>query len=229
MDGRGCDAKDLRSPPDIDQVAVGRSGFRVMAWNLPRASQISDATGVEAVAISGGLALAIEDSGNDLIGMQLCETANKVYRIFVGAKGLLAGTGGTVQFDPAQQAGVPAQGEMDPILAARRPDDHFLKHRAQQFLLVACRGCGGVPDTTKIRTEREDCIAVGGIEQTGPISLAVLQLLLGVIERLEASLPFRFQSTCNQAVFRIDRTIATFGPCRLVACPFDRQPPCSRA
>lgn len=164
MDGRGCNAKDLRSLPDIDQIAVDNGGgFRVIAWNLPRASQASDPTDVEAMATGGGLTLAIEDSGNDFIGMQLRETANKINRILVGSQAPLAGTG-AVQFDPAQQAGAPAQTQMELILAARSPDHYFLKYRAQQLLLVACRGCGGVPDTTKVRTEREDCIAVSGIE-----------------------------------------------------------------
>ena len=93
--------------------------------------EIADPIGVEAMALGSGLVLAIEDAGNDLIGMELGEASNQTDRVLIGANGPLAFTR-AVKLDLGQHAGASVQGEMNAVPGVRLAADRHERAPAER-------------------------------------------------------------------------------------------------
>ena len=138
MHARGCDAEYLRRLGDVDQFAIGGRGRWIEARNAPVSAEIADARGIEGMPVGGCLALAIEYGGDHRVGMEPSETADQIDDVVVGAD-RRPPFARALEFDLGQQAGPPAQCQVDMMFAARGKNDDLIKHRAQQLLPVACR------------------------------------------------------------------------------------------
>jgi hypothetical protein len=114
---------------------------------------------------------------------------------------------------------------MRAILVLVDCDDDFLKQRAQQFLLVAWRGGRRVPNRRQINPEGEHAAALVGAEHSGPQGFTVCEFGLGLLEFAQAVLPLGLETTGDETVVGVDRTIPTLSALGLVVCPLHREAP----
>ena len=82
------------------------------------------------------------------------------------------------EVDLIERAALPAQGEVGGRLVAIDLDRDVLDEGAQQFLAVARRGRGRVPDDRVIGTKREKAVAFGLREDRQTFPFAGLELRL---------------------------------------------------
>ena len=153
--------------------------------------------------------------------MEPGETANQIDGVLVGPNRRPA-LAWPLEFDLRQQAGSPAQGEVDGVFAPRCKDDDLLDHSAQQFLLVPCRGGGRIPNALEVLSESEKRTLLGVVKTAGPITLAALQFTLCFLECFQTLFPIPLQPARDETMLRLDRPISPLGPLGFVAGPLDR-------
>ena len=165
---------------------------RVEARYLPVCAQACYAIGGERQAGSDPAALAIEDAGDDGIGIMSCQTPQQINSIIGGAdwRGMRARQR---YVDLAQEAATPAQRQMSVGLGARDLQGDILEQRAQQFLAIAIACRGSRPDAFEIFAEGEDRLAFFACERSGARALSIGELSFGGLELLQGAFPLGFE------------------------------------
>src|SRR4029450_7019722 len=126
------------------EVTLGPLGGRLIARDATIASEAAHVERREAVAACTASALAIEDAGDEGVGVVRGEPANEREAVFVSAHAWWVGRGQPVlEFGDSPAA--PAYGEVSPGLGALDGNHDFLQQGAQQFFLVARGRRWGVP------------------------------------------------------------------------------------
>src|SRR5271165_5641471 len=85
MQGRGGDGERIGGLLDRQRLAFSGRGAWLEAWDIPVATQISNAVCLEAMAICRAAALPIEDAGDHRIGIERRKPAHERDRFLVGA------------------------------------------------------------------------------------------------------------------------------------------------
>jgi hypothetical protein len=223
-----CHAEDLGRLRDGDELAIGALGWWFTARDAAIAAQVTHVSRAEAVAARGASALAIEDAGDDGVGVMRGEALDEREAVFVGANPWRVGVR-QADLEWGDGAAAPAQGEVRAGFGPLDGNHDVLEQRAQQFLLVARRGGGGVPDAREVVTERAKTFRVGGTHRTRALGLAAGQVALRLVEFPQPSLPVGFESTRDQPILGLHRAIASFGPFGFVPGPFNGEAPlCER-
>src|SRR4249919_859224 len=177
----------------------------------------------EAVTVGGSALLAIENAGDHGVGVMDSEATYQRDGVFISAHG--CGTALQVEINLGDAATTPTQGEMRAALLFVEGDDDFLEQGAQQFLFVARCGGRGLPDLEQIGAECEQAAALIGAQRPRSLLFTTCEFSFGRFQFTERFFPFHFEPAGDQPIVRIDGPVSTFGALRLVACPFDRQPP----
>src|SRR6516164_6231721 len=224
MDGRWGNAKHDSGLLDRQQFALGRTGRRLEAGNTPVAAQVADAAGGEAMTISRGPLLPIEDAGDHTIGVMGGEPAQQRDRVLVGADGGRPRARQS-EVDLIERAALPAECEVGGRLVAIDLDRDVFDEGAQQLLPVARCGRWRVPDGGEIGSDCEQTIALGLRDHPRPLFFAAPQLDLGCLNCAQALLPVAFEAARHQPVVGIDSAIAALGALRFVIGSLDSEPP----
>src|SRR5271165_7139291 len=105
------------------------------------------------------------------------------------------------------------------------PDDDFVDKRPKQFLPVARRGRGCVPQRHEIGTDREQAASLLFGDCAPALALAAREIGLRGLQRLQGFLPLALEAARHETVFGIDGAIAPLGALGFVARAFRGEPP----
>src|SRR5919106_480263 len=220
---RRRDAEDRGGLLDGEQFAVSALGERLAPGDVAVAAQTSDVQRREALPAGGAFALAIEDAGDDGIGVMRGETANEGEAVFVGSNA--RGTGAQADMKFGDGAPAPTQGQVRAALVAFDGEHDLLQQGTQELLLVAIGRGGGGPDASKIVAEGAEAFGVDLAEGAPPLMLAGLELALRDFKIPQALLPLGFEAASHETIFRFDRAIPALGAFGSIPRALDRQPP----
>src|SRR5215475_9902520 len=126
MNGRSSDSEYLRCLFDIKQLTFGWRGRRLVASDVPIATQAADNVGGEAMTVGRGALLTIENAGDDGVGIVDRETAHQRHRVFVGAHRRNAATR-QVEIDLVKSATAPPQCEVCTTFILVDSNDNFFE------------------------------------------------------------------------------------------------------
>ncbi|MBF0327479.1 MAG: hypothetical protein HQL42_20860, partial [Alphaproteobacteria bacterium] len=143
-----------------------------------------DVAGGEAVAGGGAPALAVEDAGDDAVGMVGGQAADEIDRILVG---LARCRPGARQRDRQGHdlTATPADGQDRPVFGPFHGDGHVLQQGAQQFLAVAVGRGRRRPDGGQVAAEGQERGAFGIAQACRPLPVAALQVRFGFGQRAQ--------------------------------------------
>jgi hypothetical protein len=217
-------AEDLGGLRDRQQLAVRAWDSGLAPGNVAVAAQAPDVERCEALPAGRAFALAIEDAGDDGVGVVRGETENEREAVLVGLDtGRIRAGQADLKFGDGAPA--PAQREASAAIVAIDRDHHIVQERTQQFFLVAVRGGGGRPDASKIIAERAEALGIGRAEDLPPLVLADGKLTLGVLEIPQTLLPLRFQAAGDEAILRLHGAIAPLSAFGFIPRTLDGQTP----
>src|SRR6266545_679876 len=220
----GRHAQQLGRAGDGDQLALWWGGGWLVAADTPVVAQALHDRGGEAQAAGAAAALAVEDPGDDGIGVVGRQPADQRDGVLVGADRRGVGAG---QLDD-QLAGVaaaPAQQQPGAGGVAVDGDDDLLEQGAQQLLAVPVGGGRRLPHQAHVAAQGGDGGPLGGGQRLGAALLAAGQLGLGRRDLGELGLPVALQPAGDQAVVGVDGQVAPLGQPGLVVGALDFQAP----
>src|SRR6516162_7940551 len=85
MDSRGRNAKCHGCLSNVHQLALWRGRWSYEIGNIPAAAQTADEIGGETMTVRSPALLAIEDAGDDSVGVMSCQTTYQRHGILGGA------------------------------------------------------------------------------------------------------------------------------------------------
>ncbi|MER9560287.1 hypothetical protein NKI92_34225 [Mesorhizobium sp. M0323] len=186
--------------------------------------QIADTVGVEAVVVRRSTALAVENAGDDGIGVMRCQPPQQRQRILVGTHRRRPRARQS-DGEAAQRAALPAQDEMRCCLVAVDMEGDLLDECAQQLLAVARRRGGCVPDACQIGPEGDEVLPLLGRQPARTLRLAPHQFGLCRLQSAQRLLPLLLQPAGDQAIVGIDGAIAALGAVDGELRPLHIEPP----
>ena len=142
-----------------DQLAQRRLGRWLEAGDLPVGPQAANSVGREAQLGGGPAALAVEDAGDDGVGIVSSEAAHQLDRLLVGAIRSRLGAW-QCELELADETAEPAQRQVRLLLVPIHVDDDLLDQGAQQLLAVAVGGGRRRPDTLEVGSQGQDGCAL---------------------------------------------------------------------
>ena len=104
-------------------------------------------------------------------------------------------------------------------------NDDFVDQRPEQFLPVARRGRGCVPQRSEVGTDREKAAAHLFGNRAPGLAFAPHEIGPRGFQRLQGLFPLALEAARHETVFRIDGAIAPLGALGFVARAFRREPP----
>ncbi|HKY39828.1 MAG TPA: reverse transcriptase domain-containing protein [Polyangiaceae bacterium] len=220
MHGGGRDAENLCSTIDGDDLAGLLRLGRLEARNVPVNAQAAHSVGGEAHTLGGDLALAIEDAGDDGIGIVTSEAAHQFDGILVGTNRRRLGAR-QVHIELGDEATAPTQEQVCIFYLAVDVNDDFFNQCTEKLFTVTIGGRWRSPYELDIFAEGEDLCTLLGIQDASFICLAPRQIGFSRLKLAQAFLPFSFEAARHQAVVGINGAIASLGTLRLVSCTLD--------
>ena len=104
-------------------------------------------------------------------------------------------------------------------------DDDLVDERSQQFLSVSRRRRVCPPNRSEIWPEREEAVAFLLVDRRRTLSFTASEIGFGGLQRLQAFFPLAFEPTRDEAVVRVDGSIAAFCALGFVAGALHGQSP----
>jgi hypothetical protein len=129
MNGGGSDVERCGCLFDRQRFAFGWRGRRLVAIDVPMATQIADVVCGEAMTIGGRALLPIENAGNDSVGIVDGQTAHQCHRVLVGAHRCCAATQ-QIKIDLGKRAAAPTQCQVGAILTLVDSNDDLFEQGA---------------------------------------------------------------------------------------------------
>src|SRR5580658_9999277 len=220
MQSRGRGAERFGCARNGHALPVLSLLHRLETGDVPVGAQTADAVDGERKAAGGLSFLAIEDAGDDRVGIMRRQAAQEADRVVVGAHGGLA-FAGQRHFYLAEKAATPTKRQMGAELGAVDRDDDLFEQRVQQFLAIPIGGGGQGPDDVEILPECRDGLSLFRRQRPGPCVLTPTQLVFCNLQFPQGLFPLRFQPAGDEAIIGIDCAVAAFGALRTVTGPLD--------
>ncbi|MGH8547755.1 MAG: hypothetical protein ACRERU_03980 [Methylococcales bacterium] len=154
-----------------DECTLGVRRPWLEARDSPVSPQVPDQVGAETQTPRGSPLLAVENAGNDGVGIVDCQATHEAQSLFIGADRGGPRTG-QVDVEFGQLTTAPSKSEMGPVLVAEYGEDHFFQQGTQEFLLVAGGGRRGEPNLPEIGAERQQGTTFGGFQGGRALLLA---------------------------------------------------------
>ncbi len=214
------DAENVCSAIDVDDLALLLRVGRLETRDLPVRAQAADAAGCEAQAFRAGLALSIEDTGDNGIRVVRRETAYELNSVLVGAnrRGLRTRQ---MHIELSDEAATPTQDQMRVFHLALHVNDDFFDKRTEKLFTITIGGRRRRPNELDIFAERKDLSTLLGVQDSNFFRLALRQVCFFRLKLTQTFFPFSFEAARHQAVIWIDRTIASLSALRFISCAFD--------
>ena len=178
----------------------------------------------EAVSRHGATPLAVEDAGDDAIGMMDGQAADNLDGFFIGSSRRRIGAWqGDLQVGDVPA--LPANGQASPVFGPFDDNGHILQQGAEQLLAIAIRGGRRRPHAPQVAAECKQALALAVIQMARLLSLTPLHLGFGVGKFAQPLFPLRLQATRHQPIVGIDGVVSAFGLGCFVTPPLDLQAP----
>ncbi len=210
-----------------EQFAFGSSRWLVEDRDFPIASQISDRIGSEPFPMRSFSSLPIENSSYDCVGVMNGETTYEVDGFFVVTDGrsmVLPKT--NVEF--SDSSSTPSKSQPGREFFPFDNNLDLFEEGSQQLFSITISGgrCGSYAFDVSCEGSNFFTFLVG--EWTRTLLLTTGEFGFGGRKIAQALVPFGFQSSGHQAIFRFYDPIATFGTLSLITGPFHFQTPLSK-